>query len=67
MNRREMILLLDQDDFDVIQNEIARRQRCRWPDGSGPIVPDGDSNMVGVMLAECVRDLNEYRDLHRGK
>jgi hypothetical protein len=36
------------------------------PDGppkSGTILPDGESCLAGAILAECVRDLDEYRTL----
>ncbi len=56
---RTITLELDEDDWDSIQGEIARRQVNR--DKDGPLLPDGESNMVGAMLAEAVRDLQEYR------
>lgn len=56
---RTITLELDEDDWDSIQGEIARRQANR--DKDGPLLPDGESNMVGAMLAEAVRDLQEYR------
>jgi hypothetical protein len=72
---RQIILELDEDDYDAIQAEVARRQAVRWPSGnespglidvagppkSGPILPDGESNTVGSILAEVVRDLEDYR------
>lgn len=58
---RTITLELDEDDWDTIQGEIARRQSRR--DKHGPLLPDGDSNMIGAMLAEAVRDLEEYRAL----
>lgn len=56
---RTITLELDEDDWDSIQGEIARRQARR--DEHGPLLPEGESNMVGAMLAEAVRDLEEYR------
>ena len=56
---RTITLELDEDDWDSIQGEIARRQVNR--DKDGPLLPDGESNMVGAMLAEAVRDLQDYR------
>jgi hypothetical protein len=58
-----MELILDDADFDAIQGEIARRQMApagRWPEG-GTILPDGESNLAGALVAEMVRDLGEYR------
>lgn len=63
MTQRSILLLLDELDYDTIQNELARRQAVRFPDGTGPIVPDGDSNLAGAMLAEAIRDIDEYRSI----
>ncbi len=65
----KMTLELDQLDFDTIQNEIAQRQsRSRRIDPDGPtILPDGESCLAGAVIAEVIRDLNEYRDLYAGK
>jgi hypothetical protein len=61
----KMILELDQLDFDAIQKEIAFRQsRSRNIDPSGStIIPDGESCLAGSLLAESIRDLNEYRSI----
>ena len=74
---RVLTLTLDEPDYATIQAEIARRQLVRWPDGnaspglidpngpakSGTIMPDGDSCLAGTLIAEMVRDLDEYRGL----
>ncbi len=61
---RRIILDLDEQDWDTIQAEFSRRQGgLRMSDGTLVSVPDGESNLAGAMLAEIVRDLNEYRDL----
>lgn len=60
-----MTITLDEDDWDAVQTEIAERQRqsrVLWP-GEPTVMPDGDSDLVGAIFAECVRDLNEYRAL----
>jgi hypothetical protein len=63
MSLRRMELILDDDDFDTIQAEITRRQVAhRWPEG-GTILPEGESNLAGAIIAEMVRDLDEYRSL----
>lgn len=64
-NLRRIDLILDDDDFDAIQAEITHRQvRSRAIDPDGPtILPDGDSNLAGAILAEVVRDLNDCRAL----
>ena len=64
MKPRTLVLELDELDWDVIQNELAQRQAERDADGMYSI-PDGDSNLAGAVLAECIRDLNEYRDLYQ--
>lgn len=64
---RALLLRLDEDDWNTIQGEIAKRQAYRMDDGSGgtqPIIPEGESNDAGAILAEVVRDLDEYRDLY---
>lgn len=58
---RTITLELDEDDWNTIQSELARRQSHRGADG--PSLPDGESNMNGAMIAEAIRDLNDYRDL----
>lgn len=58
---RELLLTLDEDDWNTIQSELARQQAFR--DIDGPILPDGESNMAGAMIAEAIRNLEEYRDL----
>ena len=62
MASRIITLELDELDWDTIQREFAKRQvRCR--DEHGVILPDGDSDLAGALLAECVRDLEDYREL----
>lgn len=61
-NTRHMKLILDDLDFDTIQAEITHRQvRSRRAGDSETCLPEGDSNLAGAILAECIRDLNEYR------
>lgn len=58
-----MTLNLDELDFATIQREIARRQnRSRWPDG-GVILAEGESDIAGSLIAEAIRDLEEYRSI----
>lgn len=60
-NLRRIDLILDDDDFDTIQEEITHRQvRSRAIDPDGPtILPDGDSNLAGAIrsLACALADL----------
>lgn len=56
---RTVVLELDEDDWNTIQNEFARTQQFR--DEDGPILPDGTSNLQGAMIAEAIRNLEEYR------
>lgn len=54
-------LILDDDDFRTLQAEIMLRQ----VQGEGePILPEGDSNLYGAIIAEVIRDLNEYRAIY---
>lgn len=62
MATRQIILELDEEDWDTIQGEFSKRQSHRYK--GGPMLPDGDSNLPGAMLAECIRDLDEYRSLY---
>lgn len=66
MTQRQLVLLLDEADYDTIQAELARRQqRSRWQDAAGGVIlPEGESNLAGALLAEAVRDLDEYRSLY---
>ncbi|HYE70359.1 MAG TPA: hypothetical protein VD932_02425 [Aquabacterium sp.] len=60
-----MTLILDDADYATIQEEITLRQtraRKLGTDTYG-LLPDGESNLAGAILAECVRDLRDYRDL----
>ncbi len=58
---RTITLECDEDDWDAIQSELALRQARR--DEHGIMLPDGDSNLTAAIIAECVRDLNDYRNL----
>lgn len=55
-------LLLDEPDAAAVNEEFALRQKCR--DADGQVLPDGESNRVGAMVAEMVRDLREYRSMY---
>jgi hypothetical protein len=58
---------LDEKDSAVLHAEIARRQaRSRFP-GGGTILPEGESCIAGALLAEAIRDLDEYRSIHEAK
>jgi hypothetical protein len=48
-------LLLDDDDYRDIQAELAHRAKRE--------LPPGESNEAGAHLAECVRDIRDYRDI----
>lgn len=56
---RRMELVLDNDDFETIQEEIKQRVEKF----STHPLPEGDSNSDGAILAGCIRDLDEYRKL----
>lgn len=58
---RTITLECDDLDFDTIQAEIAKRQLRR--DEHGTIIPDGESNLPAAIIAEVVRDIDDYRIL----
>lgn len=64
---KTMTLTLDELDYASIQKEIAERQKlARAIDGgktTRELLPDGDSCLAGSIIAECMRDLAEYRAL----
>ena len=64
---RMMTLTLDDDDFDTIQKEITERQVRDRKNFGRVMLPDGDSDLAGAILAECIRDLNEYRRLYKAE
>lgn len=68
MSPRKIELLLDDEDFDVIEAEITRRQvASRSIDPTGPtLLPEGESNLAGACLAESIRELVEWRERGRG-
>lgn len=53
----KITLIVDDDDYRDIMREIAFRQRVRRP------LPDSESDTLGSMVGEIVRDLWEYRGL----
>lgn len=57
---RTITLILDEPDWNTIQDEIGKRQGNALDMAT---MPDGDSTLVGAILAECIRDLDEYRSL----
>lgn len=69
MQPRVIVLNLDEDDYNSIQEAIAKRQAYgrNLPDSNGQkIMPDGDSNIAGAVLAEICRGWIELLDSARG-
>lgn len=64
-----MTLTLDDDDYAAIQRAITHYQTTqRWDDEEGGVMlPDGESCLAGAILAECCRDLEEYRALYNAE
>lgn len=62
---RQIVLNLDDEDYTTIQAEIElrlKRGAAICPENpEHAVIPDGTSNQAGALLAECVRDLEEYR------
>lgn len=63
INVATITLTLDEDDERTIQAAIAEYQRRHHAAFGETILPEGESCMAGAIIAELVRDLNEYRDL----
>jgi len=55
-----MTLQLDDDDDRAIQAAIAARQTVR--DQQGCILPDGESDLAGALIAEICRGWLEMRE-----
>jgi hypothetical protein len=64
MPNRTMTLSLDEDDWEAIQAEIARRQAASHAAYGETLLPEGDSCLAGALIAEMVRDLEDYRSLY---
>lgn len=68
-NPRSLVLVLDEPDWDTIHAYIADYQaasaKVHAMSGhkGGAILPDGDSNLAGAIMAECARNLLEYRSI----
>ena len=52
---KTITLTLDAEDHATITEELKLRR--------GRILPEGDSCYAGSALAECIREINEYRDI----
>ena len=60
---RKIVLELDNLDYDCFQAEVARYQATKRT-ADGVLLPDGESNLVGAVVCELIRDLLDCRDLH---
>lgn len=60
---RKIVLELDDLDYDCFQAEVARYQATKRT-ADGVLLPDGESNLVGAVVCELIRDLLDCRDLH---
>lgn len=64
---RKIILELDETDYETIHKYMAEYQansaavHALSGEKGGAILPDGESNLAGAIMAECVRNLWEYR------
>lgn len=59
---KEMLLRLDDLDYDAIQRAMARRQTFRVPGCEGTILPTGESDLPGALVAEICRGWLEMLD-----
>lgn len=62
---KRLEVIVDKLDDAAISKEIAHRERCAKSMGVeiDDVLPDGDSNQLGKIFAECCRSLVEYREL----
>lgn len=56
----EIRLVLDEADAATVEAEFADRKRPERMEA----MPDGESNDDGAIVAEIIRDLNEYRAMY---
>ncbi len=63
---RRIELLCDDMDFDFIQRTFARKQAAHHRAFGETILPDGESNFAGAMVAELLRELDELRAITAG-
>jgi hypothetical protein len=62
---KTLTLVLDDDDERAVQAAMAERQRSsRWDDSDGGVLlPEGDSDLPGAIIAEICRAYVDYRRL----
>ncbi len=60
---KTLTLMLDEDDHRAVQAAIAERQRSpRWEDSDGGVLlPEGESDLLGAIIAEICRAYVDYR------
>lgn len=65
LNLRVLTLELDELDYDAIQTALARRQIFgrHLPGCTQGIMPDGNSNRAGALVAEICRGWMEMLDI----
>lgn len=63
MATRPLILELDEADWETVQSFVADYQAKNHHRDGGTIVPEGESNLVGAIVAEAVRNMLEYRQM----
>ena len=63
---KQMLIEVDQTDYEAIQAAIARRRTFRYSDGE-VILPEGTANTTGGILAEICRGWVERLDAGAGK
>ncbi len=56
-----LTLILDEDDSRAVHEAIAKRQQeSRWPEG-GVLLPEGESDLPGAIIAEICRAYVDYK------
>lgn len=66
IGKRTITVTMDMDEFDfktLLEETKEREKRSKALGLAETLLPDGDSDETGAIVAECIRDLNEYRQL----
>lgn len=69
MALRTITFVLDDDDHAAFQKQVAyyqTRYRVKNEETgkTEPLLPEGDSDLLGAIVGEAMRDLDEYRTLY---
>ena len=63
MGSNFITLELDDDDYATIMAEVELR-RFQDAENGESTMPDGDSDEIGAVIAEAIRDIDDYRAMY---